>query len=120
MANQSDYKHRVYYISLLASDEFGKPKDEYFTFDEASRIDLKDTTVIVLDVHDLFLMYKQRHPEMNEEALKSVTVYDLADDLIEADPKASYFFDECPFIAYSMKFLGKLIEFLKDFDCDSF
>ena len=99
MTNQSDYNHRVYYISLLASDQFGKPKNEYFTFDEASKIDLEDTDVKVLDVHELLLMYKQRHPEMNEEALKAVTVYELADDLIEADPKASYFFDECPFIA---------------------
>ena len=119
MTKQAGYNHDVYYISLLAVDRLGKPKDEYFTFDEASKLDLKDTNVIVLDVHQLQRRYLQRHPEVSDEALKMMTVYELAEDLIDADPMASYFFDECPFIAsdptYNLGFrrfrpTGKIVE----------
>ena len=99
MTKRSGYNQAVYYISLLASDKFGRHRNQYFTFDEASKIDLKDTNVIVLDVHRLQTRYRQRHPEVSDETLKKMTVYELAEDLIDADPMASYFFDECPFIA---------------------
>ena len=100
-----------YYISLLAADKFGKPKDEYYTFDEASKIDLSGTGVKVLDVHQLLAQYKRRHPDISEEDLNTLTVYELAIDLIEAEPKASFFFDECPFIGCTRKwyeFAGKM------------
>ena len=93
----------MYYISLLASDEFGKPKNEYFTFDEASKLDLDGTGIIVLDVHQLLVEYRRRHPDISKEELKVINVYDLALDLIDSEPKASYFFDECPLIASSRK-----------------
>ena len=92
-----------YYISLLAADKLGKPKDEYYTFDEASKIDLSGTGVKVLDVHQLLAKYKDRHPDVSDEDLKALTVYELAIDLIDAEPKASFFFDECPFIGSSTK-----------------
>ena len=99
MTKRPGYNQAVYYISLLASDEFGRHRNQYFTFDEASKLDLKDTNVIVLDVHQLKSRYRQRHPEVSNKALEMMTVYELAEDLIDADPMASYFFDECPFIA---------------------
>ena len=113
MKKQPGNNQNVYYISLLASDIYGKLRDEYFTFDEASKIDLAGTRVKVLDVHLLYAMYRHRHPEISEEALKELTVYEVALDLIEADTKASYFFDETPFIASSTKwydFAGKKIK----------
>ena len=97
MTKQAGYNHDVYYISLLAVDKLGKPKDEYFTFDEASKLDLQGTGVKVLDVHQLLVEYKQRHPELDEQAIKSLLVYELVEDLVDAYPKASYFLDECPF-----------------------
>ena len=105
----------VYYISLLASDEFGKPRNEYFTFDEASKLDLDGTGVIVLDVHQLHDKYRRRHPDISEENFKAISVYDLAIDLINSEPKASFFFDECPFIASPRKWYesgGKTKKFL--------
>ena len=97
MTKQPKYNHDVYYISLLAVDKFGKPKDEYFTFDEASKLDLQGTGVKVLDVHQLLAEYKQRHPELDKQAIKALLVYELVEDLVDAHPKASYFLDECPF-----------------------
>ena len=91
----------MFYISLLAKDNFGRPIDEYFTFDEASKLDLKETGVIVLDVHLLFRKYRIKHPELDEKALKGLTVYELVEDLMDEYPKASYFLDECPFIESS-------------------
>ena len=104
MTKQPGNNQDVYYISLLAVDKFGKPVNEYFTFDEASKLDLKDTGVKVLDVHDLKIQYKQRHPELDEKALKSIPVYELVEDLVDEHPKASYFVDECPFVGSSKKF----------------
>ena len=98
MTKQPAYNNDAYYISLLAVDRFGKPKDEYFTFDEASKLDLKYTGVKVLDVHQLLAEYKQKHPELDETALKALLVYELVEDLVDAYPKASYFLDECPFV----------------------
>ena len=99
MTKRLGHSRNVYYISLLAADRFGRHLNQFFTFDEASKLDLKDTNVIVLDVHQLFIRYRQRHPEMSEEAMKDVTVYEMSVDLIESDPTGSYFFDESPFIA---------------------
>ena len=99
MTKRSGGNRAVYYISLLAADRFGRPLNQYFTFDEASKLDLKDTNVIVLDVHQLQTRYFQRHPEVTEDVLQQMTVYELVEDLIDADPMSSYFFDECPFIA---------------------
>ena len=112
MTKRSGYNQAVYYISLLASDELGRHRNQYFTFDEASKLDLKDTNVIVLDVHQLKNRYRQRHPEVSNKALEMMTVYELAEDLIDADPMASYFFDECPFIAshISSLYWGKIME----------
>ena len=99
MTKRSGGNRAVYYISLLAADRIGRPLNQYFAFDEASKLDLKDTNVIVLDVHQLQTRYFQRHPEVTEDVLQQMTVYELVEDLIDADPMASYFFDECPFIA---------------------
>ena len=96
-----------YYISLLAADEFGKPIQEYYTFDEASKIDLSGTGVKVLDVHMLLTKYMRRHPDISKENLKALTVYELAIDLIDAEPKASFFIDECPFIGTSKTWYEK-------------
>ena len=99
MTKRSGSNRTVYYISLLAADRFGRPLNQYFTFDEASRLDLKDTNVIVLDAHQLKTRYHQRHPEVREDVLQQMTVYELVEDLMDSDPMASYFLDECPFIA---------------------
>ena len=99
MTKRTGGNRAVYYVSLLAADRFGKPLNQYFAFDEASKLDLKDTNVIVLDVHQLQTRYFQRHPEVTKDVLQQMTVYELVEDLIDADPIASYFFDECPFIA---------------------
>ena len=101
MTKRLGHTRNVYYISLLAADRFGKHLDQFFAFDEASKLDLKHTNVIVLDVHQLLTRYRDRHPEMSEEALKDVNVYEMSVDLIDSDPKGSYFFDESPFIVSS-------------------
>ena len=113
MTKRLGHTRNVYYISLLASDIYGRHRNQFFTFDEASKLDLKDTNVLVLDVHQLQTRYFQRHPEVAEDVLQQMTVYELVEDLIDADPMASYFFDECPFIAYkaSVPYVtGKIME----------
>ena len=82
------------------------PSNEYYTFDEASKLDLDGTGVKVLDVHQLLARYKLRHPDISEYHLKALTVYELAKDIVDAEPKSSFFFDECPFV----KSQGKLIK----------
>ena len=72
MSKQPGYSQTVYYISLLASDEFGKPRNQYFTFDEASKLDLKCTNVIVLDVHQLKTRYRHGHPEVSEKVIEKI------------------------------------------------
>ena len=101
-------KEDVYYISLLAVDKYGKPLDEYFTFDEASKLDLIDTDVKVMDVHQLLVSYKKRHPELSESRFKNMDIYKLVLDLIDYNPKASYFFDEVPFLSSSPKWYNRL------------
>ena len=118
MTKQQSNNQNVYYISLLASDKYGKLKDEYFTFDVNSKLDLASTRVKVLDVHRLYAMYRERHQEVSECALEKLTVYVVALDLIEAKPKASYFFDECPFIAASVRLGGKRIKRINDLVAD--
>ena len=42
-----------------------------------------------------------------------MAVYELVEDLVDADPKASYFFDECPFIGSTVKWYdisGKIMQ----------
>ena len=63
-----------------------------------------------MDAHQLQTRYRHRHPEVSEKVIKKMTVYELAEDLLDADPMASYFFDECPFIASPGIFSGKVIE----------
>ena len=96
MTKKNGQNQPVYYISLVASDYLGKPLNQYFTFDEGSRIDLEETDVEFRDVHALLEEYKTEHPMENTE---KITVYDLLQDLIRRNPTASFFVDECPFIA---------------------
>ena len=106
--------NEVYYVSLLASNSDGTPRNQYYTFDEASKIDLAGTGVKVLDVYQLWAKYMLRHPDISEEDSEALTVYDLANDLIDADPNASFFFDECPFIGVLTKWyeVGCKLKFL--------
>ena len=88
----------VYYIALTASDKKGKPRNEYFTFDIASKMDLADTKVYVLDCHDLKEMYRKRH---GDKAAENANVYDLVEDVIDSndcEEGGFYFVDECPFL----------------------
>ena len=88
----------VYYIALTAPVKKGKPRNEYFTFDIASKMDLADTEVLVLDCHDLKEMYRKRH---GDKAAEDANVYDLVEDLIDSNDReesGSYFVDECPFL----------------------
>ena len=94
----SESKKVVYYIALTASDIMGKPRNEYFTFDVASKMDLADTKVQVLDCHDLKEMYRKRH---GDEVAEDANVYDLVEDLIDSNDREEggfYFVDECPFL----------------------
>ena len=95
MTKQNSQNQPVYYISLVASDNLGKPANEYFTFDEGSRIDLEDTNVKFRDVHALLDEYQLSHPL---ETIEDITIYNLLEDFIERNPKASFFVDECTFI----------------------
>ena len=98
----------------MASTRYGKPDYGYYTFDEATKIDLAGTGVKVLDVYQLLAKYICRNPDISKEGLQALTVYDLANDLIDAAPKASFFFDECPFIGVSTKWyeIGGKMKFL--------
>ena len=98
----------------MASTRYGKPDYGYYTFDEATKIDLAGTGVKVLDVYQLLAKYIYRNPDISKEGLQALTVYDLANDLIDAAPKASFFFDECPFIGVSTKWyeIGGKMKFL--------
>ena len=95
MTKQNGQRQPVYYISLVASLGSGKPANEYFTFDEGSRVDLEDTDVEFRDVHALFDEYQIAHPM---ETIEKITVYDILEDFITRNPKSSFFVDECPFI----------------------
>ena len=96
MTNQIGQTQPVYYVSLVASDIFGQQIDQYFTFDEGSRIDLEDTDVRFLDVPSLVDEYQLAH---QMEKIETITVYDLLEDFIDRNKKASFFVDECPFIS---------------------
>ena len=105
----SKSKKVVYYIALTASDTKGKPRNEYFTFDIASKLDLADTKVQVLDCHDLKEMYRKRH---GDKAAKYANVYDLVEDLIDSNDREEggiYCVDECPFLQVNSKSLCNII-----------
>ena len=94
-------KRKVFYISLVAADKRGRHRNEFFTFDLMSKMDMKDTEVIVLDVHDLVEWYKNNH---NGHIGDDITVYELVDDLIDHNQDGSFFLDECPFPVNGSKF----------------
>ena len=95
-------KRKVFYISLVAADKRGRHRNEFFTFDLMSKLDMENTEVVVLDVHDLVELYKKNH---NGQIGWSITVYELVDDLIDHNQDASLLVDECPFPAdYRSKF----------------
>lgn len=96
-ANEGSQKKRnVFYISLLASDKDSRPRNAYFTFDLMSKLDMKNTKVKVVDVHDLVEEYKKHH---NGKIGEDITVYELVDDLINHNLDGDFFMDECPFPA---------------------
>ena len=88
-------KNRVYYISLVAADRNGVPRDEYFTFDVASKIDLEDTDVDVLDCQDLINQYRNQN---EGKVPRKITVYELVENFVKNHPRANLFVDECPFL----------------------
>ena len=94
-------KRKIFYISLVAADKTGRHRNEFFTFDLMSKMDMKNTEVIFLDVHDLVELYKKNH---NGKIDDNITVYELVDDLIDHNQDGSFFLDECPFPAYGCKF----------------
>ena len=96
LKHQQGQTQPVYYISLIASDWWGRHVDEYFAFDEGSKIDLEGTGVDFLDVHSLVDEYRLAH---QTEKTETITVYDLLEDFIDRNKKASFFVDECPFVA---------------------
>ena len=98
----NDEKGCVYYISLVAADKKGFPRDEIFTFDIASKIELEDCDVQVLDCHDLGKQYEIYCEQTSKE---EATVYEMVESLIRNNPDSSYFIDECPFLTQSDTFL---------------
>ena len=107
----STSKKVVYYITLTASNHNGKPRNEYFTFDIASKIDLADTKVQVLDCHDLMDIYRKRH---GDGSANNANVYELVEDLIDSNDLEEgglYFVDECPFLQGESKSLCIIINF---------
>ena len=67
-------KRKVFYISLVAADKRGRHRNKYFTFDLMSKMDMENTEVIVLDVHDLVELYKKNHNGKIDLALKLVDI----------------------------------------------
>ena len=95
MGTNQEGKSGVYYISLVAGDQFGVPKNQHFTFDIASKMDLEDTDVEMLDCHDLLNQYQTQN---EGEVPKEITVYELVENFVKNHPRGSYFIDECPFL----------------------
>ena len=95
MANKKSQNKDVYYVSLLAADHRGKPLNEYYTFDEGSRIDLEGTGVKFLDVQELVNQYTEEH---KWRWMKGTTVYYILEQFMKKNPDASFFVDECPLI----------------------
>ena len=91
-------KRGVYYISLVAGDVFGVPRNQHFTFDIASKIDLEDTDVEVLDCQDLINQYRNQ-PE--GEVTEKITVYELVENFVKNHPRGCFFIDECPFLMHN-------------------
>ena len=54
-------KRNTFYISLLAAEKYGRARNAYFTFDLMSKLDMQNTQVKVMDVHDLIEEYKKNH-----------------------------------------------------------
>ena len=97
-------KRNTFYISLLAAEKYGRPRNAYFTLDLMSKFDMENTKVKVMDVHDLVEEYKKHH---NGHIGEDITVYDLVDDLLDHNLDGDFFLDECPFPTekYSSKFV---------------
>ena len=95
-------KPKVFYISLAAADIYGVPRNEYFTFDIASKMDLENTDVMVLDCMDLLTDYRHQN---EAEVPEKITVYELVENFMKNHPRGYFFIDECPFL---MKASSKL------------
>ena len=88
-------KRKVYFLSLVAADRRGRHRNEFFTFDIKTKMDMQNTEVVVLDVHDLVDSYKKNH---GGKLPRDITVYELVEDFIDHHPDDSFFIDECPIL----------------------
>ena len=105
-ADKGDGGEKVYFISLVASNNRGEPIKKQHLYDLISEeYDLKDTSgdaisPIFTDVSKLVEYYEayQKKPISS-----TTTVYDLVKCFIENNPKAHYVLDELPILANRSK-----------------
>ena len=88
-------KRQVFFLSLVAADRQGRHRNEFFAFDVMTKMDMQNTEVVVLDVHDLVDSYKKNH---HGNLPSNITVYELVEDFIDHHPDDSFFIDECPIL----------------------
>ena len=92
---------RVFYISLLGSDEEGKPNPFRYVFDIITRkFDFWNTNVQAKDVRDLCDHYKQT---TNQDSSKA-SIYDLCLHFMRRHLSSHFILDEVPFVEGDSKY----------------
>lgn len=107
---------KVYFLSLIAADRFGKPINKTYVYDLVSdRYDLPHTgdgmSPIFMDVPRLIKYYKENRSfrERAQGAFRPPSVYDLAKFFIAKNPDSHYFLDECPIMAEEPNLIYKAL-----------
>ena len=93
MANENC--KNVFFISLAAADDRGKPKRQSYIFDLITKLEFKDSNVKALDVLDLLASYKTQNPTYDA---KEITVYYLVKHFVQENSDADIIVDECPIL----------------------
>ena len=109
---------QVFYISLLGSDDKGKPKQNpvpyryntkvpyRYVFDIITKkFDFWNTNVQAKDVHDLSAYYKHT---TNQDSSKT-NIYQLCLHFLKGHSRSHFIFDEVPIIKYGTYTFGDLL-----------
>ena len=91
----------VYYISLVATDKSGHPYNERYVFDVASKLEMENTGVQVIDIPDLVDFYYAPNAIQNERTITKtgkLKLYDFVESFVERNRNSAIIIDECPIL----------------------
>ena len=100
-----DKQADVYYITLANTSDDGRPLVDQDMFSVATKMEMQDQNVHVMDAWDLFEFFQNENPSSYIDS-SEVNLFDLLQHFIKKKPKSDIFIDEAPFFLSSRQLTG--------------